>query len=250
MPRGGPQASWLDGRLQTGVLEYTDRYDIPDEVKQQVVSELDRLGDRRHFHETFARLALQQVAAITSPRILELGAGHGKLSQEILRQHPTAQVVVSDLDPHSVANIAAGTLGRDPRAAVRVIDADHISAEDGSFDLVVFAQSFHHLPPEAAVRAIAEATRVAPRFLVIDLRRLPAPLMTAFPVLTLPLMLPRLVRRSGRAMMHDGVISMLRAYSSSALEALGKAVDPTMTVEFIPVPVLLLNAVLYSRPSR
>lgn len=34
MPRGGPKASWLDRRLQTDELEYTDRYDIPDEVKQ------------------------------------------------------------------------------------------------------------------------------------------------------------------------------------------------------------------------
>jgi hypothetical protein len=33
MPRGGPNASWLDRRLQTDALEYTDRYDIPDEVK-------------------------------------------------------------------------------------------------------------------------------------------------------------------------------------------------------------------------
>ena len=34
MPRGGPTASWLDRQLQTDVLEYTDRYDIPDDVKQ------------------------------------------------------------------------------------------------------------------------------------------------------------------------------------------------------------------------
>ena len=183
MPRGGPQASWLDRRLQTDIAEYTDRYDIPDTVKQQVVSELDRLGTRRGFHEKFARRALEQVAGIAEPRILELGAGHGKLSQEILRTDPTARVTVSDLDPKSVANIAAGPLGGDSRAEVRVIDAAAIDAPDQSFDLVVFAQSFHHLPPELAVRAIAEATRVGGKFLVIDLRRLPAPLLAVFPAL-------------------------------------------------------------------
>src|SRR4051812_26228486 len=46
MPRGGPTASWLDRRLQTDLLEYTDRYDIPDEVKQTVISALDRVGER------------------------------------------------------------------------------------------------------------------------------------------------------------------------------------------------------------
>lgn len=79
MPRGGPEASWLDRRLQTDALEYTDRYDIPDAIKQQVVAELDRLGTRRKFHEKFARIALDQVADVAEPRILELGAGHGKL---------------------------------------------------------------------------------------------------------------------------------------------------------------------------
>ena len=34
MPRGGPNASWLDRELQTTALEYTDRYDIADGVAQ------------------------------------------------------------------------------------------------------------------------------------------------------------------------------------------------------------------------
>ena len=249
MPRGGPQASWLDRRLQTDTLEYTDRYDIPDAIKQQVVSELDRLGVRRGFHEKFAQLALEQVAGIAEPRILELGAGHGKLSQEILRRHRGARVTVSDLDPASVTNIGAGPLGDEPRAEVKVIDAAAIDAPDQSFDLVVFAQSFHHLSPEPAVRAIAEATRVGRRFLVIHLRRLPAPVMAVFPALTLPLMVPRLLRPSGRAMMHDGMISMLRAYSPAALHALGEAADPDMTVRFLPVGVRLLSGVVFERPT-
>ena len=37
MPRGGQDASWLDRRLQTAALEYTDRYDVPDAVMQKVL---------------------------------------------------------------------------------------------------------------------------------------------------------------------------------------------------------------------
>jgi hypothetical protein len=37
MPRGGPDASWVDRRLQTDRLEYLDRGDVDDRVKRQVV---------------------------------------------------------------------------------------------------------------------------------------------------------------------------------------------------------------------
>jgi hypothetical protein len=67
MPRGGPKASWLDRRLQTDVLEYTDRYDIPDEVKQTVITALDRMATRTGQHEKHARTALDVVANISRP---------------------------------------------------------------------------------------------------------------------------------------------------------------------------------------
>src|SRR5689334_13846272 len=122
MPRGGPGASWLDRRMQTEVLEYTDRYDVPDELKRKVITSLDRLGTLGRMHEKNARAALQVVADIPAPRILEIGAGHGKLSAKIVEYHPTATVTVSDLDPASVANIAAGELGTHPRVRTQVID--------------------------------------------------------------------------------------------------------------------------------
>lgn len=220
--------------MQTDALEYTDRYDVPDEVKQTVVSALDRMGARGGQHERNARLALDAVADIPAPRILELGAGHGRLSEKILELHPCATVTISDLDPASVHNIAVGRLGAHPRASTRVIDASAIGAEDDAFDLVVFAMAFHHLPPAAAVRTIAEATRVGSRFLVIDLKR-PHPLGAVFLPPMAALIAPAvLVRPSLRHVVHDGVISVLRAYSRSALVALGKAADPHMRIHSLP----------------
>jgi SAM-dependent methyltransferase len=229
MPRGGPNASWLDRRLQTDALEYTDRYDIPDEVKQKVIAGLDWVGTRAGEHEKNARKALDLVTDIANPRILELGAGHGKLSAKILELHPTATVTISDLDPTSVANIAT-ELGANPRVSTQVVDATAIDADDNSYDLVVFAQAFHHLPPAVAYRAIAEATRVGERFLVIDLKRWPSLGLILSPLMSAPMaLLPRT-----RPMMHDGFISGLRAYSREAFVALGKAADPTMHIEFLP----------------
>jgi SAM-dependent methyltransferase len=252
MPRGGPGASWLDRQFETDELEYLDREDAPDEVKQKVVGMLDRLGGLFKLHEKDARTTLDVVQDVPSPRILELGAGHGKLSEKILEFHPTATVTVSDLDPTSVANIAAGSLGTNPRARTQVVDATAIDAEDDSYDLVVFAQAFHHLPPAVAYRAIAEATRVGKSFLVIDLeRRTPLGFMLFWALRPL-LQLLALPSSSLRPLLHDGYISALRAYSPSALKALAHAADPAMRIEFLPRAKGLgpqSLAVLFRRPG-
>lgn len=235
MPRGGPNASWLDRRLQTDIPEYTDRYDVSDEVKQAVIDALERMGTRSGQHQRQAQVAVDVVADVPRPRILELGAGHGKLSASILALHPTASVTVSDLDPTSVANIAAGELGRHPRARTQVVDATAIDAEDDSYDLVVFSTAFHHLPPVTAHRAIAEATRVGRRFLVIDLKRPPSLGLALLPLVAAPVAaIAATVRPKLRPVIHDGFISALRAYSESAFVALGRAVDPQMHIEFLP----------------
>jgi ubiquinone/menaquinone biosynthesis C-methylase UbiE len=236
MPRGGPDACWLDRLLQTEALEYTDRDDVPDELKQKVIAGLDAIGTRTGQHEQNARLALEEVAEVAAPRILEIGAGHGKLSEKILQLHPSASITISDVDPASVANIAAGPLGSHPRARTEVIDATAIDAPDGSYDLVVFALAFHHLPPPVAYRAIAEATRVATRFLVIDIKRGFPLAMIAAPLIMGPATLTFMPRSSIKPMMHDGFISALRAYSPSAFSALGKAADPQMNIEFRHTP--------------
>src|SRR6478752_4215589 len=100
MPRGGPDASWLDRRLQTDRLEYLDRDDV-DDLKRKVMDSLDRAGGRRGIgiHDKCARMVLREVAEVPSPKILELGAGLGGLSRKLLDKHPTAQVTVTDIEP-------------------------------------------------------------------------------------------------------------------------------------------------------
>jgi ubiquinone/menaquinone biosynthesis C-methylase UbiE len=225
MPRGGPDASWLDRRLQTNRLEYLDRDDV-DDLKQKVVRSLERAERRRWIgtNEKFARMVLGEVADVPSPKILELGSGLGGLSRTLLEKHATAQVTVTDIDPTFVTTVAASDIGSHPRATVREMDATAIDAPDGYYDLAVFALSLHHLPPELAARVFAEGTRAANKLLIIDLRRPPAPLHVLVLALTLPLtgLMP---------MAHDGFISSLRLYSPSALSALAHYADPAITVE-------------------
>ncbi len=221
MPRGGPDASCLDRLLQTDRPEYLDRDDVAPAVKRSVVDALEWTGRVFGSHQQFAHIALDEIADVPDPRILELGAGHGALSTLLLEAHPTAHAMVTDVEADSVAALAAGELGSHPRAVVRQMDATAIDAPEGHFALAVFACSFHHLPPAAAAAALAEGTRVADRLLIIDLPRPPAPLH----VLRLATMLPL---APFIPFVHDGVISSLRSYSPSALRALAEHAGVTI----------------------
>ncbi len=224
MPRGGFDASCLDRLLETDRLEYLDRDDVDDSVKRQVIDALDWTGRVFGNHDRFAAVALDLIADVPDPKILELGAGHGSVSRRILAEHPSATVTVTDLDARSVAQLSAGDLATDPRAEVRLVDATDIDAADASFDLALFALSFHHLPPVQASRVIAEGTRVADALVIIDLPRPPAPIH----LLRLAAMLPA---APWVPLIHDGVISSLRSYSPSALRSLAHHADPSIEVE-------------------
>lgn len=228
MPRGGPDASCVDRLLQTDRLEYLDRDSDGDAAnearKRSVIRALEWTGEFFGNTEKFARIALDEVADVPDPKILELGAGHGGLSRKLLEWHPTAEVTVTDLEAASVAAMAASDLGEHPRATVREMDATAIDAADGHFDLAVFAFSFHHLSPLSASRVFAEGTRVADKLVIIDLPRPPSPLH----VLRLAVMLPL---APVVPFVHDGVISSLRTYSPSALRALAAHADPAIDVE-------------------
>ncbi|MBU9767021.1 class I SAM-dependent methyltransferase [Mycobacterium sp. TNTM28] len=224
MPRGGPDASCLDRLLETDRPEYLDRDDVDDGVKRSVIRALEWTGEFFGNHDKFAATALDLIAGVPDPKILELGAGHGQVSRKLLENHPTAQLTVTDINPVSVANIAAGELGSHPRAVVREMDATAIDAPDKSFDLAIFALSFHHLRPAAASRVFAEGTRVADQLLIIDLPRPPAPLH----LVRLATMLPF---APVVPFVHDGIISSLRSYSPSALRRLARHADPSIEVE-------------------
>ena len=189
-----------------------------------MVRALEWTGERFGNTEKFARIALDEVADVADPKILELGAGHGGLSRKLLEWHPTAELTVTDVEAASVAEMAASDLGENPRATVREMDAAAIDAPDRYFDLAVFALSFHHLPPSMASRVFAEGTRAADKLVIIDLPRPPTPLH----LLRLATMLPF---APFIPFVHDGVISSLRTYSPSALRALAEHADPAIDVQ-------------------
>ena len=225
MPRGGPDASCLDRILQTDRLEYLDRDDVdPDDQARR------RAGARAHRqwfgnHEKFAHIALEEVADVPDPKILELGSGHGGLSAKLLEMHPTRPAHRHRRRTRFGGGDRGGRTGRrSPRRRCARWTLPTSTPRTAQFDLAVFALSFHHLPPAAASRVFAEGTRAADKLLIIDLPRPPTPLH----LLRLATMLPF---APFVPFVHDGVISSLRAYSPSALRALASHADPAITLE-------------------
>ena len=218
-PVAGRTRPVVDRLLQTDGSEYLDRDDVDDAAhearKRSVIRALEWTGEFFGNTEKFARIALDEVADIADPKILELGAGHGGLSRKLLEWHPTAELTVTDIEAASVAAMAAGDLGEHPRAIVREMDAIAIDAPDGHFDLAVFALSFHHLPP----RWHRGCSRGHPRRRQAADHRSAAAAVTA----ARPAARDHAAVRPGGPFVHDGLISSLRTYSPSALRALAAA---------------------------
>jgi SAM-dependent methyltransferase len=96
-------------------------------------------------------------------------------------------------------------------------DALHLPFPDASFDLATMNLALHHFEPEAAVAALREMARVAHRVIVNDLRR--SRVAWAFAKLVFPLF------TRNRFILHDGPMSVLRAYTPEELFALGQRAE-------------------------
>lgn len=105
----------------------------------------------------FAPFAVRvaQAAAARAPRhVLELAAGTGILTAELVRALPAAEITASDLNAAMVAEGAAQVLGPVWLQA----DAQHLDLPDDRFDLVACQFGAMFFPDKPA--AFAEAARV------------------------------------------------------------------------------------------
>ena len=89
---------------------------------------------------------------------LEIGAGVGALTAQLLTQYPRFRMVATDSDAEQVAMAeqVLSSFGR--RASVQRADAVALPFPDGRFDLVLSAAMLHHVVEWD--KALAEAVRV------------------------------------------------------------------------------------------
>ncbi|WP_318211847.1 class I SAM-dependent methyltransferase [Streptomyces sp. SJL17-1] len=102
----------------------------------------------------FAEDLAARAAALQPGRIVELAAGTGILTSELLASAPSAEVTATDLNEAMVAFGSA----RAPGAVWRQADAQRLPFSDGCFDLVVCQFGVMFFPDR--VGAFAEVHRV------------------------------------------------------------------------------------------
>ena len=89
---------------------------------------------------------------------LEIGAGVGAMSAQLLTLYPTFRMVATDYDTELVAMAEQVLAGFGRRASVQRADAAQLPFPDGRFDLVLSAAMLHHVIEWD--QALAEAVRV------------------------------------------------------------------------------------------
>ena len=105
------------------------------------------------FHPFAVDLA-RRAAALAPRRVLEVAAGSGIVTRELLAAVPGAALTATDLNP-AMVRWGAGTL---PSACWAVADAQRLPFRDGRFDLVVCQFGAMFFPDRPA--AFAEIRRV------------------------------------------------------------------------------------------
>ena len=108
----------------------------------------------RPYEDKCDRIALRALLPRSGGRLIEVGAGFGRLAAEYAGY---AEVVLLDASPVHVAD-AIQKLGEDPRIHVELGDAEALPFTDGQFDAAVCVRVLHHFGDPAPV--IAELGRV------------------------------------------------------------------------------------------
>ena len=108
----------------------------------------------RSYEDACDRIALRALLPPAGTRLIEVGAGFGRLAGEYAAYR---EVVLLDSSEVHVA-AARETLGHDPRFEVRLGDAMALPYADGYFDTAVCVRMLHHFEDPGAV--LAELARV------------------------------------------------------------------------------------------
>jgi cyclopropane fatty-acyl-phospholipid synthase-like methyltransferase len=85
-------------------------------------------------------------------RILELGAGPGRLAIQIKRAHPGVAIDAIDIDARMIANARGNAAHAGVDIAFR--EADMTEHVGGRYDRIYSTMTFHHLSPDAKQRAL------------------------------------------------------------------------------------------------
>jgi 2-polyprenyl-3-methyl-5-hydroxy-6-metoxy-1,4-benzoquinol methylase len=112
------------------------------------------------------RRVLGILRALAPATLLDVGSGRGAFLWPLLDAFPELRVTAADRAAQRVADIQAVAAGGVPRLAGAVMDAARLDLADKSVDGVTVLEVLEHL--EWPEKAVAEAVRVARRFVIVS----------------------------------------------------------------------------------
>jgi ubiquinone/menaquinone biosynthesis C-methylase UbiE len=102
--------------------------------------------------------------ALAPADLLDVGSGRGAFLWPLLDTFPQLRVTAGDVLPHRLADLQAVAAGGIDRLRVAALDINRLDLPDDAVEGVTVLEVLEHLPSPA--RAVAEAVRVARRFVV------------------------------------------------------------------------------------
>ncbi|MGH7639068.1 MAG: methyltransferase domain-containing protein [Gemmatimonadaceae bacterium] len=195
--------SWLTPARRRGV-EVLDDPAIPDHARDSAMRDVAR--SNRLFGGTSAVIhALESLGALGRPVVLlDIGTGTGDIAARLRGDVRTIGLDVSE----SLLRVA-----RPRMDAVVAGSALALPFRDGAVDVVVCSQLLHHFEDSDAQRVVRELDRVTQRWVVVsDLRR------SWFAAAGF--WLASMLLRFHPITRHDGVVSVLRGFTSDDLRRL------------------------------
>jgi ubiquinone/menaquinone biosynthesis C-methylase UbiE len=102
-----------------------------------------------------ARIAAELISREGS-RALDIGCGEGKFTRSLAKHFGTVKGI--DVKANKIAQAQAAADKEGVAVVFETASGESIPEKDGSFDIVIFSNSLHHMPNPA--RALADAMRV------------------------------------------------------------------------------------------
>lgn len=112
------------------------------------------------------RRVLGVLHAVVPTDLLDIGSGRGAALWPLLHEFPLLPVTAIDEDPIRSRDLQAVRLGGITRLTGGRMDATKIDFPPDAFDVVTLLEVLEHIP--AVSQALAEALRVARRFVIIS----------------------------------------------------------------------------------
>jgi ubiquinone/menaquinone biosynthesis C-methylase UbiE len=98
--------------------------------------------------------------------LLDVGSGRGVFLWPLLTAFPQLPITAMDQSEQRVSDLEAVRLGGVGRLSAWAMDATEMEFDEDAFDVITFLEVLEHIPRAEA--ALAEAVRVARRFVVLS----------------------------------------------------------------------------------